>query len=152
MVALSGCSSSGGDDPVLYDRIVVQTFDPWAGGSTQAVGRITLFDPSGVQLDQALQQVDYIAGLSSGTYYASVEVVSHLSGPYGVRVLSLALGDSIPAAPDLGTENPTDAPYEDDNASPFGGGSPNPATLDLGTPLNRYLGDPDTDWHKIVLP
>ena len=177
-LALLSCSSPSA--PTTYERIVIETFspdgsvtadtyidlfdsngdpdadDPWTGNDT--ADAIAYDDDGNDSLFTGMSRVDYSGGLASGTYYIRVRgrTISYgIDDFYAIRVLSLQLGDSIPAYPTLAFAAKPDSEEVDDN--PTSGGIPgNPVSIDTSTPLSRTLysngTDPEIDWFELVLP
>jgi hypothetical protein len=151
-----------------YERIVIETYK-YKSDTANVDTYLRLYDAAGTLLAEndnitasdLFSRIDYTAGLEPGTYY--IEINSETTpfpslGPYVVRVLSLKLGEALPAYDYPGVIASEPWPDGDDSA-------PLPSTpkdISLGTDkwLNRYLttlpdhvGEPyDVDWCVLVLP
>jgi hypothetical protein len=177
LVAVS-CSSPSAP-LTTYERIVVETYpailgnttetyidlfgsagdpdadDPWTGDDT---GDALAYASGGAPIDHASYSlIDYTGGLTSGTYYVRVRGKTEgVTGPYVLRVLSLSLGEPVPAYVYPGVfANPD--PYETDDNPPSGGKPTDPVPIDLGSDngINRWLDydtEGDVDWFQLVLP
>jgi LruC domain-containing protein len=164
-----------------YPRIVIETFspngsftadtfidlfgangdpdadNPWTGDDT---GDALAWDDNGSTNWANMSLIDYTKGLNPGTYYIRVRGnVEAFDEWYAIRVLSLNVGDSLPAYPILPLASKPDSVdlvgTGDDN--PQSGGIPaNPVEIGLGAAgaLSRsldYDGAGDIDWFKLVL-
>ncbi len=157
------------DETNVYERIVIDTYEPLGGFGAipQQVPTdtyLTLFNDSGSMLVEdndstpytddhiGSAHIYYTDGLISGTYY--IRVTSGFgSGFYAIRVLSLNKGAALPDPIYFGSHS-DDSAYELDDAS-SGNIPDNPIDIELGNDkaLNRKLNsDTDIDWMKLVLP
>ena len=147
--------------PVVYDRIVIDSYKS-ASYVGDPANDLFLYDETGLELarddDNGAGSIDTYAlglSLSPGTYYIKVDdTFSSYTGPYAIRVLPLAIGESLPTAEDPDAIV-ADA-YEPDDTAP-GNVPTNPADISLGNSnwLNRYLDSASgdvSDWLKLVLP
>jgi hypothetical protein len=158
---LLSCSRDA-SGPTGYERIVIDSYK-----SASYVGDpeidLFLYDDSGNELAKddynGAGSIDtHTEGLvlDPGVYYIKVDdTYAAYTGPYALRVLSLAVGDSLPAAEDPNSI-PDDSGNESDDSAP-GNIPDNPVDIPLGNSnwVNRYLdsatGDV-ADWFKLVLP
>jgi hypothetical protein len=154
---------------VIYERIVIETYDPVAPNTTFTAPFISLFGPNGdttadtspnewngdnspytVDGSVAIAEsgtfgtwvsIDYQGGLAPGVYYVRVRgAQSYQIGGYAIRFLSLNVGDLLPAYTYFGTVNAADSPYETDDTLQSGTGIPaNPVLVSPGSVLNRNL-------------
>jgi len=164
--------------PVLYPRIVIDTYVPTGGGFAAADTFITLFGPEGdltpgfddappVSLAEDdngnpvfanYARIDYTEGLMSGYYYVRVRGSDALqAGAYALRVVEsveaeMSVEAQYPAGWFFTATNPSDSPYEPDDDPPAGGVPVRPVELDLGGRLNRYLSAGEVDWVRVRLP
>lgn len=180
LLALVSCPSPQG--PSVYERIVIDTFspgfgftpdtfidlfdangdpdtdDPWTGIDT---GQVIAWDDNGSTEWVNMARIDYTGGMMSGTYYIRVRGnVEAFDEYYAIRVLSLNVGDSLPADPSVALAAKPDAFERDDD--PQSDGVPtNPVPIGLGNAnalsrsLDYDLGPPaegDIDWFVLVLP
>ena len=177
MILSCSTGSDGDGGPIVYERIVIDTYgwlagadsftyldlfdasgdtdadDPWSGDDTaDAIASDDNGNPNPTHTNCA--RIDYTGGLSSGTYYIRVRLeASGSAEPYVIRVLSLSVGEAVPAYIYPGSSNASDTPYEPDD-NPQSGGVPtnsNPIQLGNSNYLNRYLATSDVDWIELVL-
>jgi hypothetical protein len=167
---LTSCPSSGPAPITTYARIVIDTYEPRGGlpGNVPADTYLTLYDASGNQLasdDQGntdsgqngSSRIDYILGLTLGTYYLKVTKGStNATGPYAVRFLWVDVGSALPVPPYDPLYLPIDPdPYEfmdaPETTPPL---SIAPVSVNLGVDNFGRILDPtnDVDWLKLVLP
>ena len=140
-------------------NIVFETFPPTGSGSTDTV--IFLYkDVTGTGTYQGVDddtgdyaQYSKITGLyDTGTYYLLVRAYS--AGPYALSVRTANIdiklfGTDLSSDPDESDNDPPHvSPYTDDllNLPPAS------TDIKVGATSNRYAGNPDWDWFKIVLP
>jgi hypothetical protein len=160
LIVLSSCPT----EPRLYPRIVIDTFPPTEVYPVTDT-TLQLFDGGGnlvaqdddnpaVPFDfQSSARIDYTGGLVPGTYYIRVYSAATNPGPYVIRVLELAVGESLLAYVFPGSAVSEGNPDGDDGAT--GNIPDNPTDIGLGNDnqLNKDL-DPgtDVDWLRLVLP
>jgi len=162
------CSVEGPAPVTTYERIVIDTYEPHGGfpAGFPADTYLGLYDASGNLLaadddgntdsgQSGSSRIDYITGLTSGTYYIKVTLgFSSLTlGAYAVRVLSLTPAEAIPAYPPdfditIDLYESMDAP---ETELPL---SITPASIDVGTDDFGRILDPaaDVDWLRFTLP
>ncbi len=139
---------------VIYDRIVVETYDPISTPTNFTTPFISLFGPLGdttadispnewnndaspytVDGGVAIAEtngsagtwvsIDYQGGLAPGVCYVRVRgAQSYQLGPYAIRFLTLPVGQALPAYTHFAGNNTADSPYESDNALQPGTGIP----------------------------
>ncbi len=94
--------------------------------------------------------IDYVGGLTAGTYYIRVRAgLSNQFGPYSIRILT-SPDDNYAAW--LFTGYNDDSSYEPDDSPQSGGIPVNPVPISIGERLNRYLTAGDVDWFVLTLP
>lgn len=161
---LAGCPNPEGPKPIVCERLVIDTFPPITGTAATDTtlrlyddrGRELAFDDNNpnVPFDyQPSARIDYTEGLPAGTYYVKVYSAIGNPGDYVVRVLDLALTDSLPAY-EL-PEKPSTEGYPDGDDEAVGNVPVNPLDIDFGNAnqRNRNLWDEaDVDWLRIVIP
>ena len=146
----------------FYDHLVIDTFAPGGGGSSDTF--LILIDHTGNELatdsngnpDQVnhlgYSRIDYLAGLSAGTYYIRVNNPTDTDQIYyGIRVVDYDPGASFPVLGDV----PEDDGGSDDPVD--GNGVPlNPVLITLGEAGAQsraiFPRATDIDWFKLVLP
>ena len=150
-----GCRQDG---PVVYDRLVIDTFAPPGGLVSDTY--LMLYDGSGSLLaendngnpDQTTHdgysRIDYSAGLPAGTYFVRVNNDSGTGSPYyAIRALDYYPGSTFPK---VATDNDTG----DSDGVVVGGIPTDPVPLSLGEIKSRAI-DPvgtDVDWFELILP
>ncbi|MBA7567832.1 hypothetical protein ES708_09550 [subsurface metagenome] len=167
-------------EPTTYERIVIDTFYP-DGASfvdtyidlfdnngdpdvdypwTDDVGESIASDDNGNTDQTFMSRIDYTGGLQSGTYYIRVRAnVEATTGPYAIRVLSLLIGESLPAYALPGSLAPEPDADEDDDDQDSNWIMIKSILIQVGNAnrLNRSidydLGNSkgDVDWFKLVL-
>jgi hypothetical protein len=162
-VFFSSCPTADGP---AYTRIVIETYNPDGIGKANTDTTLRFYDTSGNQLDlndnvgdigsnpfYPYARIDHTAGLEPGTYYIRINSDAANPGPYMLRVLSLNVGEALPAYAFPGPTAGEAPPDGDDTA--VGNVPVAPVDISLGSAsgLNRWI-DPgtDVDWCKLVLP
>jgi hypothetical protein len=158
LILLSSC----GESTTLYQRIVIDTY-PYSAIAAVTDTTLGFYDESGNGLDTddnsgdypPSARIDYTGGLEPGIYYIKIYSASFNPGPYVIRVLSLDIGESLPAPVFPGVANFEGADGDDADIGnvPV---SPNDISLGNSNWLNKDIdvggiGD-DVDWLKLVLP
>jgi hypothetical protein len=162
LIMFTSCPSG----PNFYARVLIETF-PFDSTASSMDTILTLYDSSGTQIaydddnpdvpfDHSFSaRIDYENGLDPGIYYIKVTADGLPGvGPYVIRALSLAIGESVPAYSYPGVPG-DDSGIEPIDDTDSGNIPDNPINMGLGNAnqKNRYMdSETDVDWLRLDLP
>jgi hypothetical protein len=157
LVLIISCNSSMDSGDSGSDFLVIDTFNPSGGGSSDIF--LTLIDdvPNVLATDDdgnpdqvthdGYARITYSTPLPAGTYYVKVHKDTTTGGAfYGIRILEYDPGSSFPTP---GAD--PDASDSDDLTS--GGIPTNPVPINIDEVKSRAINpDTDEDWFIFILP